>query len=1117
MKIKRCSSVGLIMLVLLAGSATAGFALEKAIIIEGRGDYSRFVSFAYQVMLARGIVPENIFCLSDETADLDNDGSFNDIDSSVSNSGINSAITSWASDANVLYLYMVGDGSTGTLRLSDDELLTSHDLDSWLDTLQSPGGCEVVVIYDADKSGSFIPTLADAGNVRIIITSTDLDQPAYFSTIGTSSFSGSFFVELFIGGNIYSSFLTAKKSVKFLGTYDQYAQLEANGNGIPNEKDETIDIRDIVIGNGVVDAPSPEPVSQKAILVAGGGPSEGNIMWPATLKTTRIAYLTLLKHGLSKQNIYVMSDENSDFDENGIMDDVDSDSTNANLYNAITQWGSDVNELVLFLSGHGGDQTFRTSVTENLNASELRSWLDTLQSASNSEVIFIIDSPESASLIPILANESHPRIMIASAGAGESAYYINQGLDSFSRYFWTESLISNDIFQAFSGGRISTTLLTGGYQNPVIDDDNDGIGNEAEDGLYSQRFQFGRNKAIPVERSPQAIIVAGGGPSVEGWDNNIWEETQFLANHAYNALISQGYSDESIHYLSATTQVDFDNDGVVEVDKPATNANLKETIESISAATDSLILYMVDHGGYGTFRMSAYQLLKAEVLNRWLDTLQNSIPGRVTVIYDACQSGSFFQPLKVSGNTKRTMIASTRPEEKADFSAGGDLSFSTFFWLHMSNGDPFYKAFTHAMNAMMAVSEQHPAIDANGDGVWDTKADKELANSIKITQEVRTGDDLPLIVQISPVTEVGPDGSVIIFAERVIDANEIGKVWAVISPPTLSNDLLSEPGTGLVTLDLPYSTANQRYEAVFTDFENAGTYRVSIFAEDINGTRSLPRNTSIIVPHSNGDYEDIYEDDDGLELSSVIVVSDEVAQEHNFHDMGDEDWVSFYGFQGVSYEVRVREPGDFCDAVVNIYHKSALGELIHDVVDWDWTGLGGDESKTFNCPENAVYYVKVSNYLDGNYGRETQYKLKIYRAIGPTPATFTGFVYDSLKGNPIGGAILTTTGYASTISNHGNGTYALVNDHDQATLSISADGYLDYAGAITSSDGESITLNIAMIPQPSLGEVILLLQLVAGYESELGYLQTMDRTGNGFKGLDDAIYVLQILSNVRND
>jgi len=118
----------------------------------------------------------------------------------------------------------------------------------------------------------------------------------------------------------------------------------------------------------------------KAIIVAGGGSFPGNNLWAATQMCANFAYRSMSYQGFTKETIYYLtSDTDLDLDNNGELDDVDGDATNSNLQHAITNWAADAESLVIYLTDHGGDRTFRMSGSEILNASDLDTWLDQLQ------------------------------------------------------------------------------------------------------------------------------------------------------------------------------------------------------------------------------------------------------------------------------------------------------------------------------------------------------------------------------------------------------------------------------------------------------------------------------------------------------------------------------------------------------------------------------------------------------------------------------------------------------------------------------------------------------------------------------------------------------------------
>ena len=59
--------------------------------------------------------------------------------------------------------------------------------------------------------------------------------------------------------------------------------------------------------------------------------------------------------------------------------------------------------------------------------------------------------------------------------------------------------------------------------------------------------------------------------------------------------------------------------------------------------------------------MDKKETLKVEQLNTWLDELQSIMPGDVTVIYDACRSGSF-SPILATPTYDRLVITSATAE-----------------------------------------------------------------------------------------------------------------------------------------------------------------------------------------------------------------------------------------------------------------------------------------------------------------------------------------------------------------------------------------------------------------------------------------------------------------------
>ena len=280
------------------------------------------------------------------------------------------------------------------------------------------------------------------------------------------------------------------------------------------------------------------------------------------------------------------------------------------------------------------------------------------------------------------------------------------------------------------------------------------------------------------------------------------------------------------------------------MDADATNSNLEYAIKTWASDAHDLFIYMVDHGGNGTFRMGETELLGAGDLDIWLDSVQQTIPGSVTMVYDACESGSFLPYLLPPAGKQRILATSTSSGEESIFVGNGTVSFSFLFWGHMFNGESFYDAFVSAKKSVATTYSQTPLLDANGNGTGNEKEDKDLASLIQVGNESKSAGDVPVIGMVSPAQTLSGATSATLYAEQVIDADGISRVWAVITPPGYSSGSTETPVTDLPTIDLN-SVGNNRYEATYTNFTSSGTYNIAVFAMDRKGVLSLPVQTIV--------------------------------------------------------------------------------------------------------------------------------------------------------------------------------------------------------------------------------------------------------------------------------
>ncbi len=387
----------------------------------------------------------------------------------------------------------------------------------------------------------------------------------------------------------------------------------------------------------------------------------------------------------------------------------------------------------------------------------------------------------------------------------------------------------------------------------------DGSTPDASDALYSGPVSLSANtvlKAIAIKDGlassrvsaatypsglPKAIIVAGGGP----YDGNfLWDATLKCAVHAYRAMRYKGYTKNQIQFLSDHTFLDADDDGLYDdVDDTHTIANLETAITSWALTAGSLLLYITDHGGDGTFRMNENEILTAGELNGWLDTLQQTMTGDLVIVYDACRSGTFISSLTPPAGKSRIIITSAS-DESAYFLKGGAHSFSYQFFASIFGGSKLKDAYLFARDMMGA--HQTPLVETDGDGLY-TNPDVKFMPNLVIGREISTAADRPLVTAVSePVNLFGPTHAD--FWADIISLDAIVRTWAVIQPPpgSGSSDI---PVMILDEVDMTHSSGD-RYTGTYDDFTQTGQYTVSIFAEDELGNFSKP---GLVYITQNGD------------------------------------------------------------------------------------------------------------------------------------------------------------------------------------------------------------------------------------------------------------------------
>ena len=234
------------------------------------------------------------------------------------------------------------------------------------------------------------------------------------------------------------------------------------------------------------------PANRKAIIVAGGGDYETNTLWDATMKCASYAYTALNTQGYTKNDInYFSADLDLDLDNDGISE-VAGDATGANLEYAVKTWARDTDNLFIYLVGHGGDGAFRIGETEILLASDFDRWLDDVQKVIPGFVAVVYDACYSGSFLAALKPEpGKQRIVATSAASDEVAVFQADGGLSFGYQFFSYLFGGGSFYESFVHGKKSIEGTLAGDQEPQIEGNANGVGNEKGDQRIAQSIKVG--------------------------------------------------------------------------------------------------------------------------------------------------------------------------------------------------------------------------------------------------------------------------------------------------------------------------------------------------------------------------------------------------------------------------------------------------------------------------------------------------------------------------------------------------------------------------------------------------------------------------------------------------
>ncbi len=335
------------------------------------------------------------------------------------------------------------------------------------------------------------------------------------------------------------------------------------------------------------------------------------------------------------------------------------------------------------------------------------------------------------------------------------------------------------------------------------------------------------------------VLVAGRLKNPDPVQKNI----NFVTQLVYDLYKENGYSDEDIQYLTTDPSMPG-------YDKPATLANLQEAIvtwaASKLAANRQLTLYLMDHGDVDKFFLDGVtqQVLTPAQLSEWLDQLEAAVPGvTVTVVIEACYSGSFIKSLQRVSKPGRLIIASTTADTVAYASSAGAY-FSDQLVYSLRQGYSLHNSFRAAYVVARELTRllQEPWLDGNGNGIPNEAEDVALASQRGLGYTDRDTNDSwsPYVVNVQgPTMIVDRRGAIV---AEVRDNKRVRRVWAVIYPPSYqppsdSQELVPET---LPTIVLPLQSKDT-FGSEYPGFDEPGLYRIAVYAEDDDGLIALPK------------------------------------------------------------------------------------------------------------------------------------------------------------------------------------------------------------------------------------------------------------------------------------
>ncbi|MEM7130967.1 MAG: C13 family peptidase [Chloroflexota bacterium] len=333
------------------------------------------------------------------------------------------------------------------------------------------------------------------------------------------------------------------------------------------------------------------------------------------------------------------------------------------------------------------------------------------------------------------------------------------------------------------------------------------------------------------------IILAGRYKANDRLQGNIYN----IAENVFRLFEANGYDANDIYYLAPEPRTGRDASATMDNLRLAITEWAPQTV----GANQALTLYLVDHGDRDLLFIDELnnERLAPDQLDEWLTSFEEAVPtANVNVVVEACHSGSFIEGAKSVSKTGRVVITSTNVDWDAYVTDAGAF-FSDQLIVSLELGRNLFTSYLDAKRYVGNSKEfQEPWIDANGNRNPGEDDDFTIAAQRGFAYAGTLPGDRwsPHIFSVEgPETLTNRSG---ILTADIRDNMGIDRAWAVIyppsyEPPTPGPELVAET---LEKLLLDPTGEGDTFTARYSGFNEIGTYRIVIHAQDEDGLAALP-------------------------------------------------------------------------------------------------------------------------------------------------------------------------------------------------------------------------------------------------------------------------------------